>query len=179
MLHSRSCAINCSFPWRLHVLDSRFLSCDYWQTTFVVPYKSSAPTTHRKHVTWRLASQSIGVLAAAYKKHASRDSYPLLRWRHCTCAEVFLSSRCLETGCITPLFYCRVRILRSLPGNGFACHNTIVERQFNCAVPPLLLIYNVQALTEEYSTIVRLSFQLQTSKSAVASFSVQNTYQYV
>jgi hypothetical protein len=36
------------------------------------------------------------------------DSYPLLWWRHCTCAEVCLPSRCLETDCINPLFYCWV-----------------------------------------------------------------------
>jgi hypothetical protein len=28
-------------------------------------------------------------------------------WRHCACAEVCLPSRCLEAGCITPLFHCR------------------------------------------------------------------------
>jgi hypothetical protein len=60
------------------------------------------------HVTWRLPSQSIGALPAAYAKHMSGDSYPLLWWRHCTCAEVCLPSCCLETGCITPSFYCCV-----------------------------------------------------------------------
>jgi hypothetical protein len=39
-----------SFPWRLHVLDSRLPSCDHSQMTFVVPYKPSAGTTHRKHL---------------------------------------------------------------------------------------------------------------------------------
>jgi hypothetical protein len=41
-------------------------------------------------------------------ENMSRDSYPLLWWRHCTCAEVCLPSCSLETGRITPLFYCCV-----------------------------------------------------------------------
>jgi hypothetical protein len=47
------CTFN-TFPWRLRVLDSRLLSCDYSQTTFVVPYKTSAwptPTENTCHVT--------------------------------------------------------------------------------------------------------------------------------
>jgi hypothetical protein len=57
--------------------------------TFVVPYKPSA-RTYRKHVTWSLLLLDV----TAY-------------------AEVCLRSRCLETGCITPLFYCWERVLLS------------------------------------------------------------------
>jgi hypothetical protein len=49
-------------------------------------------------------------------------------------------------------------------------YHAIVERQFNCAVPRLLVIYNVPALMEECSTIVKSSFQLQSLESAIASF---------
>jgi hypothetical protein len=31
-------------------------------------------------------------------------------WRHCACAEFCLPSRCLEAGCINPLFHCCARI---------------------------------------------------------------------
>jgi hypothetical protein len=64
--------------------------------------------SQKTHITWRLPTQFIGALAAVYRKHMSRVSYLLLWWRHCTCAEVCLPSRCLETGCVTPLICCCV-----------------------------------------------------------------------
>jgi hypothetical protein len=62
--------------------------------------------SQKTHVTWRLPSLSTGSFAAAYIKDMSRDSYPVLWWRHCTCMEVCLPSLCLGIGCIIPLFYC-------------------------------------------------------------------------
>jgi hypothetical protein len=52
-------------------------------------WRRSMDMYYRKHVMWRLPSQSIGALAAAYRKHVTWH-YPLLWWRHCTCAEVCL-----------------------------------------------------------------------------------------
>jgi hypothetical protein len=57
-------------------------------------------------------------------ENTSRDSYLLLWWRHCTCAEVCLPSRCLEADCITTccIVACWTeRVLRALPGNGITC----------------------------------------------------------
>jgi hypothetical protein len=70
--------------------------------------KSSAQTTRRKHMSCVCYLGSPLALAAAYRKHTSCESYPLLWWCHCTWAEVCLPSCCLEMGCITPLFYCCV-----------------------------------------------------------------------
>jgi hypothetical protein len=64
------------------------------QTTFAVPHKPSS-RTYRKHVTWSLCT---------------------------VVTEVCLPSRCLEMGCITPLFYCCMRVM-PLPGNALTCHN--------------------------------------------------------
>jgi hypothetical protein len=55
------------------------------------------------------------------RENTSRGHYPL------SCdvtayAEVFLPSRCLETGCITPLFYCCLRVLLS---NRYLCGSTV------------------------------------------------------
>jgi hypothetical protein len=71
----------------------------------LLTYEDAAITRITENIMWRLPSQSIGVLAAAYRKHMSRISYLLSWWRHCTCAEVCLPSRCLETSCINS-FYC-------------------------------------------------------------------------
>jgi hypothetical protein len=73
-------------------------------------YKSSLyslRTDNRESTSHVIAAQWVYWRAdCCLRKNTSRDSYPLLRWRHCTCAEVCFSSRCLETGYITPLFYC-------------------------------------------------------------------------
>jgi hypothetical protein len=96
-----------NFPWPTSNLQSNSVNCVVAPNVFKITHRHG-PRSQKTYVTWRLPSLSIGALAAAYRKHTSRDSYPLLRWRHCTCAEVSLLSRCLETDCITPLFYCCV-----------------------------------------------------------------------
>jgi hypothetical protein len=58
------------------------------QTTFVVPYKHSARIHKKRHV--------VSVLLCDVTAYA----------------EVCLPSRCLETGCITPLFYCCVGVMQ-------------------------------------------------------------------
>jgi hypothetical protein len=64
--------------------------------------------SQKTRVTWRLPSQPIGALAAAYRKHTSHKSYPLLWWCHWTCADVCLLSCCIGTGCIKTFFHCCV-----------------------------------------------------------------------
>jgi hypothetical protein len=75
-----------------------------WESRYIAPARTTPK--EKRQVTWRHSLQSNGVLATAYRNHTLRHSYPLLWWRHCTCGEVSLPSRCLETRCITPFFYC-------------------------------------------------------------------------
>jgi hypothetical protein len=89
-------------------------------------YNFSARTPQKTYVTSPTTSTLFRYQHWAWRgrhgKHKSRDSYPLL----CdvtTYAEVCLPSRCLETGCITPLFYCCVRVLFS---NGRFCGSTVL-----------------------------------------------------
>jgi hypothetical protein len=79
---------------------------DYSSVSFVILFCGERVLmytvyTYRKHVTWSLST---------------------VVWRHCL-GGVCLPSRCLETGCIIPLFYCYVRVLHS---NGCSCGLTFL-----------------------------------------------------
>jgi hypothetical protein len=85
------------------------------QTTFVVPYKASV-RIYRKHVALLGGVTSLRMRAV----------------------EVCLPRRCLEAGCITPLFHCcvlnRVCVcaLRPLPSSGFSCRTLIERNRSDC-----------------------------------------------
>jgi hypothetical protein len=89
----------------------------------LLTYVDAARTRITENTSNVIAAQPVHWFAGwTYRKHMSRDCYPLL----CDVtayAEVCLPSRCLETGCITPLFYCCVRVLLS---NGCFCGSTVL-----------------------------------------------------
>jgi hypothetical protein len=97
MLHSRPCTLSCWINYSLLQLrNSAHL------------YRRSTDTCHRKHMSRDGYPASTLVRWLLPTENMPCDSYLQLWWRYCTCAEMYLPSRCLEADCITPLFYCCV-----------------------------------------------------------------------
>jgi hypothetical protein len=71
---------------------------------------------HRKHPP-QLSELLCNLATSCSKAHGEHSSHC------CVFAGTCLSSRCLETGCIAPLFYCCVLVLLS---NGCFCDSTIL-----------------------------------------------------
>jgi hypothetical protein len=83
------------------------LAVYYCSLGILLTYIDAAwPQTQRKHISHDCYLASPLARRLEDRKHTSHDSYPLFWWRNCTCAEACLSSRCLEAGCTSPLFYC-------------------------------------------------------------------------
>jgi hypothetical protein len=78
--------------------------------------------TYRKHVTCLLSTIMVRSMRM-YKLHGHKENTDAVLLRGSTC----LPTRCLEMGCITPLFYCCVRALLS---NGCFCGSTVNTLQY-------------------------------------------------
>jgi hypothetical protein len=95
---------------------------------------------HRKHPL--LLSELLCNLATSCSIAQTKQSSHC-----CVFAGTCLSSRCLETGCITPLFYCCVRVLLS---NGCFCCSTVLARSKIVHNIVTTIIYiNIQYTTRE------------------------------
>jgi hypothetical protein len=111
MLHFRPRALNCTalkFAVRLNSAGPSFqppCSAEYLQDN------SSARTTPTGNMSrdgYPASPLARWLLPSNELQHSSTETqFSLLRVGTC------LLSRCLETGCITPLFYCCVRVLLS------------------------------------------------------------------
>jgi hypothetical protein len=98
------------FSWRLHVLDSSFLSYDWLQMTFTVPYKP-LHGPHRNTYYCRRDCSSVAEHWAWRGPH----------WKQVT-------DYCLTTSYKHSSYYCvrdRGVFIELLPGNALSCHNML------------------------------------------------------
>jgi hypothetical protein len=125
-----------SFPWQLRVLDSGLLSCDYLQTTFVVPYKPSARTAQAKH--FLLLYKCLPLLPSTKHgaDHTENTSHVIptqrVHWRADCCLAMSYNIR--------PIVACAYRgmFIEPISGNALTCHNMkrtyalcVVKEQIN------------------------------------------------
>jgi hypothetical protein len=85
----------------------------------------SRGTENAENTSHVIAKQCYGVTSLRIPKlHGHKENtVAVLLFDVTAYAEVSLPSRCLETGCITPLFYCCVPVLLS---NGCFCGSTVL-----------------------------------------------------